>query len=95
MGRVFTSKDDDQVYNGHPVVVLSHEYWATRFAGDPKVVGLKVLVNNYPMTVVGVSAAGFGGLDPARSPQIRVPVLMKPSWLDPKTGGPKTAGVRR
>ena len=24
-----------------------------------------------------------------------LPVLMKPSWLDPKTGGPKTAGVRR
>ena len=35
-------------------------------------------VNDYPMTIVGVSAAGFAGLDPVQSPQIRVPVLMKP-----------------
>jgi predicted permease len=43
-----------------------------------------VLVNDYPMTVVGVSAEGFSGIDPVQSPQIRVPVLMKavlaPSW---------------
>jgi hypothetical protein len=77
-GRLFNSAEDDQVYSGHPVVVLSHEYWATRFAGDPKVVGRKILVNNFPMTIVGVSAPGFTGMDPARSPQIRVPILMKP-----------------
>ncbi|HYP13896.1 MAG TPA: ABC transporter permease, partial [Bryobacteraceae bacterium] len=34
-----------------------------------------------PMTVVGVSAQGFAGLDPARSPQIRVPILMKPAMV--------------
>ncbi|MEO7135739.1 MAG: ABC transporter permease, partial [Vicinamibacterales bacterium] len=34
---------------------------------------------NYPMTIVGVSAAGFAGIDPARSPQMRVPILMKPA----------------
>ena len=77
-GRVFNSAEDDQVFRGHPVAVLSHEYWATRFAGDPKVIGRKVLINNYPMTIVGVSGPGFTGLDPARSPQIRVPILMKP-----------------
>ena len=58
---------------GHPVVVLSYDYWGRRFSHDPSVIGKKILVNNYPMTVVGVSAAGFSGLDPARSPQIRVP----------------------
>lgn len=41
-------------------------------------VGRKVLINNYPMTIVGVSAPGFSGVDPARSPRIRVPILMKP-----------------
>src|SRR3954467_4488010 len=64
---------------GHPVVVLSHDYWNRRFSRDPGVVGKKILVNNYPMTIVGVSAAGFSGLDPARSPQIRVPIQMKPA----------------
>ncbi len=77
-GRVFNSQEDDRTYQGHPVAVISYDYWATRFAGDPKVVGKKILVNNYPMTIVGVSAAGFNGLDPAVSPQIRVPILMEP-----------------
>jgi predicted permease len=83
-GRVFSSQTDDQVYQGHPVVVLSFDYWTTRFARDPAVVGRTIRVNNTPMTIVGVSAQGFSGLDPARSPQIRVPVLMKasavPGW---------------
>lgn len=80
-GRVFNSQEDDQVYQGHPAVVLAYDYWASRFASDPRVVGKKILVNNYPMTIVGVSAAGFSGIDPARSPQIRVPILMKPVML--------------
>ena len=33
------------------------------------------------MTIVGVSAAGFAGIDPAQSPQIRVPILMKPVMM--------------
>lgn len=84
IGRVFSSQEDDRVYQGHPVVVLSYDYWVNRFARDPHVIGIKILVNNYPMTVVGVSAAGFAGMDPTRSPQIRVPILMKvamvPEW---------------
>ena len=75
---MFNSKEDDQVYQGHPVVVLSYDYWVTRFARDPQVIGKKILVNNYPMTIVGVLSAGFAGIDPAHSPQIRVPILMKP-----------------
>ena len=87
IGRVFNSQEDDQVYQGHPVVVLSYDYWVSRFARDPGVIGKKILVNDSPMTIVGVSAAGFAGIDPAQSPQIRVPVLMKPvmtpewTWL--------------
>ena len=78
VGRVFTPQEDDRTYKGHPVVVLSHRYWAERFGADPKVLGKKILVNNYPMIIVGVSAAGFTGLDPSESPQIRVPIQMKP-----------------
>ncbi|MBL8173568.1 MAG: ABC transporter permease [Bryobacterales bacterium] len=88
-GRVFSSKEDDRTFMGHPVVVLSYDYWTTRFGRDPKAIGKKILVNNYPMTIVGVSAQGFAGLDPARSPHIRVPVLMVKAlapewtWLNP------------
>jgi predicted permease len=84
IGRLFSSQEDDQRYQGHPVVVLSYDYWNTRFALDPGVLGKKILVNDSPMEIVGVSAKGFAGLDPAQSPQIRVPVQMKeamvPDW---------------
>ncbi|HYT73951.1 MAG TPA: ABC transporter permease, partial [Vicinamibacterales bacterium] len=89
IGRVLNSTEDDQAYRGHPVVVLSYGYWTSRFARDPGVVGKKILVNDYPMTIVGVSAEGFAGLDPTQSPQIRVPILMKEimmpdfGWLHP------------
>ena len=88
-GRLFNSHDDDRVVLGHPVVVLSYDYWETRFSRDPNAVGKKILVNNYPMTIVGVSAPGFAGIDPAVSPQIRVPILMEHamvpewSWMQP------------
>ena len=78
IGRVFNSREDDQVYQGHPVVVLGYDYWVSRFARDPAVVGKTIRVNNSPMTIVGVSAPGFAGLDPAQAPQIRVPIQMKP-----------------
>ena len=80
-GRTFNSQEDDQIYRGHPVVVISYGYWVSRFARDPQVVGKKILVNDYPMTIVGVSAEGFVGLGPAASPQIRVPILMKPLMM--------------
>jgi predicted permease len=76
LGRVLTP-DDDKIRGGHPVVVLSYRYWITRFAGDPGVIGKKLSVNGYPMTVIGVSQAGFDGTDPANSPQIRLPMLME------------------
>ncbi len=87
VGRVFSSREDDQVYLGHPVVVLSHGYWVSHFNRDPGVVGRKIRVNDYPMTIVGVSEEGFTGLDPSRSPHLRVPILMQPvimptvTWL--------------
>jgi putative ABC transport system permease protein len=98
IGRVFSSAEDDQVYQGHPVVVLSYDYWTRRFSRDPGVVGKKILVNSYPMTIVGVSAAGFSGLDPAQSPQIRVPIQMKPAvvpeWFWVYMDNPRTRWVQ-
>jgi len=76
LGRVFTP-DDDKVKGGHPVAVISYRYWITRFAGDPAVIGKKLQINGYPMTIVGVSQAGFDGTDPGYPAQVRVPVLMR------------------
>ena len=81
LGRVFTP-DDDKIPGGHPIAVISYRYWLNQFAGNPGVIGKKLLVNGYPLTIVGVSQAGFDGTDPGSSPQIRVPIMMK-AQMDP------------
>ena len=76
LGRVFTAQDD--LHQGqHPIAVLSYGYWKTRFSGDPHVLGKKLVLNGYPITVIGVSRQGFDGVEPGYSPQIRVPMMMK------------------
>src|SRR5438876_3987345 len=62
VGRLLDDSDDLQP-GAHPVVVLSFDYWKNRLGERSDIVGHKVLVNNYPMTVVGVAAAGFRGMD--------------------------------
>jgi predicted permease len=76
LGRVFTA-EDDKTPGGAPYAVLSYRYWLSRYAGNPGVIGKKLIVNGHPLTIIGVSQAGFDGTDPGKSPQIRVPVMMK------------------
>ncbi|HKD09429.1 MAG TPA: ABC transporter permease [Bryobacteraceae bacterium] len=75
-GRVFTAADD-QLQGGHPVAVISYDFWQSHFGGEPDAIGRKVLVNGYPLTIIGVSQRGFYGIDPSVSPEIRIPMSMK------------------
>src|SRR6185436_8236437 len=61
LGRVFTAQDD-LIQGGHPLAVLSYGYWKSRFAGDPGVLGKKIVLNGYPLTIIGVSPEGFDGV---------------------------------
>ena len=66
-----------RVPGGHPIAVLSYRYWQTRFAGSRDIIGKKLLVDGYPITIIGVSQAGFDGTNPGASPQIRIPIMME------------------
>jgi predicted permease len=77
MGRILTP-EDDVVPSGHPFVVLNYNFWKTRFAGDPQVVGRTLNLNNYKMTVVGVAQVGFDGVELGFSPKIFIPIMMQP-----------------
>jgi predicted permease len=92
LGRVLTA-GDDVTEGGHPIAVLSYDYWKTRFAGDRGILGQKIVVNGYPLTVIGVSQAGFDGVHQGYSPQIRVPMAMHD--LLPKTTFPELQNRRR
>lgn len=91
VGRLIDRSDDLQP-GAHPVVVLSHDYWKNSLAGAQDVVGRKVLVNNHPMTVIGIAPASFRGVDPLEVPALWIPAAMKrqatPEWdrlLDRRT----------
>ena len=85
LGRLLRP-EDDRVQGAHPVVVLSHAYWSTRFGADPAVIDDALVVNGEPMTIVGVSPEGFSGNTTMDRPAIFVPLMMaerayrQPRW---------------
>src|SRR5712692_10242946 len=90
LGRTLTP-EDDRAPGAHPETVLSHGYWTRRFGNDPSVLNKTIVVNGLPLTVVGVARAGFSGIQPGRSADLFVPMMMKaqmtPFWNgldDPK-----------
>lgn len=75
LGRLLTD-EDDQVPGASPVVVLSYDFWKAQLASAPDVIGRKVFINRYPMTVVGVAASGFHGIDVGDVPALWIPATM-------------------
>ena len=75
-GRALTPEDDRQP-GGHPLAMLSYDYWTERFGADPNVVGRVLVVNGLPLTIVGVGQKGFDGIELGYSPRLWIPVAMK------------------
>jgi predicted permease len=72
------------------VVVLSNSVWQNQFAGDPNIVGKKVLLRGYPFEVVGVAPGGFNGLG-ARPTDFWAPLTMSARF----DNGPDLFGPER
>ena len=76
-GRVFESDDDRP--SAPPVAVLSHHAWRAAYGADPSVVGSTLVVEDHPLTVIGVAPLGFFGEtlrpDP---PDIWIPLQQEP-----------------
>jgi putative ABC transport system permease protein len=60
LGR-FLRADEVEKPGTAPVVVISHDYWQTRFAGSAAALGQTVRVNGVDLSVVGVTPPGFQG----------------------------------
>ena len=56
-GRTLLPEDDDPA--GRHVVVLTHECWQRRFAGDPQVIGKTLTLNGESFAAVGVLPRGY------------------------------------
>ncbi|WP_321474261.1 ABC transporter permease [uncultured Paludibaculum sp.] len=75
LGRLFTA-DDDKVPGGHPVVVVSYDYWQRHYHGDPGVTGRTLLHSKTLYTIIGVAREGFFGNEPSRFVDIWMPAMM-------------------
>src|SRR5205807_2561708 len=51
-------------------------FWQTEFGGAADIIGRKVLINQHPMTIVGVAAAAFHGVDIGAVPALWIPASM-------------------
>jgi predicted permease len=76
LGRLLTPEDDKTV-GAHYVVVLSHDYWRTRFNLNPNVLNETLVVNGQAMTIVGVAPEGFTGTTLGDKPDVFVPLTMR------------------
>jgi predicted permease len=87
LGRGFSEKDET---DHAPLAVLSSNYWTRRFARDPGVLGQTFYVNSVPMTIIGVSAPGFEGLEPGGSTDFWIPLQNRRelnAWGNPPQDG--------
>ena len=83
IGRIFAA-DDTPGAGANPVVMLGYGFWKRRFGGDTGLLNQSLLVNNQPMTVVGIVQPGFEGIQLGRVPDLYIPITMKaqitPNW---------------
>ena len=64
-----------------PVVVISYDYWQTRFRGAPEAVGQKLRVNERDLIVIGVAPKEFQGTMVPLKFELWVPATMTPALL--------------
>ena len=86
-GRGFT--EQDEVAHA-PIAVLSYNYWTRRFARKPDVLGKTMYVNSVPITIVGISAEGFEGVEGGGSTDFWIPLPVRPelnAWGNPAIDG--------
>jgi predicted permease len=56
--------------------VLSYAFWERRFGKDAGLIGKTILINDQPVTVLGVAPPGFFGVNLSDNPDVRVPLMM-------------------
>ena len=77
-GRAFLP-EEDRTPGAHPVVVLNHSFWQSRFNSDRTLLGQTIVLNNRRFTVIGIAPSGFDGETPPMKVSLWIPVMMMAS----------------
>jgi predicted permease len=87
LGRGFTGDDET---SHAPLAVISYNHWTRRFGRNPDVLGKTLYVNSVPMTIVGVAAQGFEGVESGHSTDFWIPLQNRRelnAWGNPPDDG--------
>jgi putative ABC transport system permease protein len=77
LGRLFTLADDRRGC-GAPGVVISYGFWQREFGGDASAVGRKITLEGHPFEIIGITSAGFYGVEVGRSYDVAVLLCSEP-----------------
>jgi len=78
LGRAFLPEEYGDKPGAFPVAVISDRLWRSHFNADPAIVGKKIRVNRYQLTVVGVAPSDFRGTLVGLAFDLWVPFVMQP-----------------
>jgi len=97
LGRLLTQADD-VTPGGHPIAVLSYDYWNRRFGRDPKVIGRTFRFGTVVYEIIGVVQRGYTGTEPGSMTDFFIPAMQNAKaineagwswmriWMRPKAG---------
>ncbi len=85
LGRLFSPADDGVIDEPH-AVVLSYDYWQSRFGGNSGIIGQTLKLNGQSMTIIGVAPRRFTGTTAGAERKIFAPITMlrhaRPAYRD-------------
>ena len=76
LGRLFT-ENDDRKPGAHPVAVLAHDFWRSRFGLDAKILGKTFRMGKQVYEIVGVGPEGFTGTETGTPADFFIPMMME------------------
>jgi predicted permease len=76
LGRGFATENDFAA-GASPIAVISDNYWQRRYRRSPDALGSRLVVGGHAVTIVGVTAMGFDGLQPGRSIDVTLPLSIR------------------
>ena len=82
-GRTF-SPDEDNTPGTQPVAVVSDSFWRNRLGADSNLIDRTIMLNGFPVTVIGVAPPSFNGMILEEPTQVWVPVLIHPQLAQSK-----------
>ncbi|MBC7927944.1 MAG: ABC transporter permease [Bryobacteraceae bacterium] len=73
----FLTQEDNRTPGGHPVIVVSHQFWSKQFGEKPFSPGQTVLLRQRQFEIIGVGPKGFNGVIQESPVDVWAPLMMQ------------------